>query len=285
MEEHAKPKKKLSSAKSDQSLLNNHILPAFGKKRIDQMTRADIQRWHARNAHRPGAANRVIALLSKMFNLAEKWGLRPDGSNPCRHVEKYPERKMERYLSIEEFRRLAAVLHEAEQDGSIFIGAIRAIRLLIFTGCRVGEILTLEWSHIDFENKRLHLADSKTGRKTVYLSGPAIEVLKSIPRVPDNPFVLVGRFDRGHMTRMSHPWEEIKKRASLEDVRMHDLRHSFASVAASLGESLPMIGKLLGHTQAQTTARYAHLAADPVHEAAERIGQSISQAMTAEEAA
>jgi integrase len=236
-------------------------------------------------ADRPGAANHVLGLLSKMFNLAEKWGLRPDGSNPCRHIEKYPGRKMERYLSTEEFRRLAQVLNQAEQEGTAFIGAIRAIRLLIFTGCRVGEILSLKWEYVDLENNRITLPDSKTGRKTVYLSGPAIEVLNSIPHVSGNPYVLVGRFDRGHMARMGHHWIEIRRRAGLEDVRMHDLRHSYASVAANLGESLPMIGKLLGHTQAQTTARYAHLAADPVKEAAERIASRIDSAMKGDKAA
>lgn len=285
LEEHARPKKKPSSVKSDISNLNNHVLPALGKKRLDLVTRADIQRLHAKMVDRPGAANHVLGLLGKMFNLAEKWGLRPDGTNPCRHIEKYPSRKMERYLSPVEFGRLARVLNEAEKDGSIFIGVIRAVRLLIFTGCRLGEILSLKWGDIDFENKRFDLADSKTGRKTVYLSGPAIEVLNSIPPVQESSYVLVGRFDRNHMTRMGHQWEEIRKRAGLEDVRMHDLRHSYASVAATLGESLPMIGKLLGHTQAQTTARYAHLAADPVKEAAERIAESINEAMKGDEAA
>ncbi len=285
LKEHARPKKKPSSVKSDISNLNNHVLPALGKKRLDLVTRADIQRLHAKMVDRPGAANHVMGLLGKMFNLAEKWGLRSDGTNPCRHIEKYPRRKMERYLSPVEFGRLARVLNEAEKDGSIFIGAIRSIRLLIFTGCRLGEILSLKWDYIDFENKRVNLADSKTGKKTVYLSGPAIEVLNSIPRVRDNPHVLVGRFERGHITRMGHQWEKIRKRADLHDVRMHDLRHSYASVAANLGESLPMIGKLLGHTQAQTTARYAHLAADPIKEAAERIAESINEAMRGEEAA
>jgi len=285
LKEHARPKKKPSSVKSDISNLNNHVLPALGKKRLDLVTRADIQRLHAKMVDRPGAANHVMGLLGKMFNLAEKWGLRSDGTNPCRHIEKYPSRKMERYLSPVEFGRLAKVLNEAETDASIFIGAVRSIRLLIFTGCRLGEILSLKWDYIDFENKRINLADSKTGKKTVYLSGPAIDVLNSIARVQDNPYVLVGRFDRDHMTRMGHQWEEIRKRADLDDVRMHDLRHSYASVAANLGESLPMIGKLLGHTQAQTTARYAHLAADPIKEAAERIAESISEAMRGEEAA
>ncbi len=285
LDEHARPKKKPSSVKSDISNLNNHVLPALGKKRLDLVTRADIQRLHAKMVDRPGAANHVMGLLGKMFNLAEKWGLRSDGTNPCRHIDKYPSRKMERYLSPVEFGRLAKILNEAEKDGSIFIGAIQAIRLLIFTGCRLGEILTLKWDYIDFENKRINLADSKTGRKTVYLSGPAIDVLKAIPRVQDNPHVLVGRFHRGHMTRMGHQWEAIRKRADLHDVRMHDLRHSYASVAANLGESLPMIGKLLGHTQAQTTARYAHLAADPVKDAAERIATQIESTMKGSEAA
>ena len=279
LKEHARPKKKPSSVKSDISNLNNHVLPALGSKRLDHVTRADIQRLHAKMVDRPGAANHVLGLLGKMFNLAEKWGLRPDGTNPCRHIDKYSSRKMERYLSPVEFGRLAQTHNLAEKEGSIFIGAIQAIRLRIFTGCRLGEILSLRWDYIDFENKQINLADSKTGRKTIYLSGPAIDVLSSIARIQDNLYVLVERFERGHITRMGHQWEKIGKRADLDDLRMHDLRRSCASVAANLGESLPMIGKLLGHTQAQTTSRYAHLAADPVKDAAERMVTRIESAM------
>ena len=277
--EHAIPKKKPSSVRCDRMNLRLHILPAFGCKRIDQVTRADVQKLHSKMVKTPGAANHVIGLLSKMFNLAEKWGERPDGSNPCRHIEKYPGKKMERFLKAEEFKRLAQVLGEAEREGEIHINSIRAIRLLIFTGCRMSEILEMKWQYIDFENKRAILSDSKTGRKTVYLSGPALEMIRSIPRVDDNPYILTGRFNRGHYKRMGHHWLEIRKRAGIPDMRMHDLRHSYASVAAGIGESLPIIGKLLGHTQAQTTARYAHLAADPVHDAAERIAEKLNSAM------
>ena len=189
---------------------------------------------------------------------------------------------MERYLSKEEFARLAMVLNEAERDGTVHIGAIRAIRLLIFTGCRLGEILSLKWKCIDFEMDRILLPDSKTGRKTVYLSAPAVEILASIGRVRGDHYVLVGRLGRGHLARMGHHWIDIRKRTQLNDVRMHDLRHSYASVGANLGEILPMIGKLLGHTQAQKTARYANLAADPALQAAERIGHIISNAMIAD---
>lgn len=279
--EHCEIKNKPRTVDSNRTNLRLHILPVIGNIRIDQVTRSDVQRLHSRMYKTPGAANRCLSLLSKMFNLAEKWEVRPDGSNPCRHVEKFRERKIERYLTPVEFRMLAKVLIDGEADGSIDINVIRALRLLIFTGCRVNEILTVQWKFLDPANKRLILPDSKTGRKIIYLSNAAIDVFRSIPFNPDNTYVLPGRYGRGHMGRMGHQWLEIRQRAGIPDVRMHDLRHSFASVAAGIGESLPMIGNLLGHTQAQTTARYAHLASQPLIAAADRIGRELAHSMKA----
>jgi integrase len=226
-----------------------------------------------------GAANRVLALLSKMMNLAEKWGLRPDGSNPCRHVDKYGETKRERFLSADELARLGDVLAEAERTATELPGAIAAVRLLALTGCRVSEIVTLRWQDVDLAAACLRLPDSKTGAKTVHLNAPALAVLAAIERDPGSPWVIRGGKPGARLINLQKPWRRIRANAGLENVRLHDLRHSHASVAVGLGEGLPMIGKLLGHSTVATTARYAHLAADPVKAATERVGAAIAGMM------
>ncbi len=285
MRDYALVRKKPGSVKADRVNLRLHVLPALGHKRIDQVTRKDIQRLHSAMHNTPGAANRVIALLSKMMNLAEKWGERPDYSNPCRHIEKYEEKKLGRYIKPEEFKRLGEVLRRVELeaipmravDGAARVRMVQAIRLLILTGCRVGEILSLKWHYIDFVEKTITLPDSKTGEKTVYLSDAAMDILDKVIPLEGNNYVFPGRHGRGHLNRMGHLWERIRKEAGITDIRMHDLRHGFASVGVGMGESLPMVGQLLGHTQAQTTARYAHLAATPMLKAANRIADKISK--------
>jgi integrase len=150
------------------------------------------------------------------------------------------------------------------------------MRLLILTGCRLGEILTLKWEHV---GESLALPDSKTGNRVVHLGRSARQVLDAIPRVPGNPYVIAGSKPGAHLTDLQRPWRRIRHEAGLDDVRIHDLRHSFASGAVSLGESFPVLGKLLGHNQVQTTARYAHLAADPIRAAADRVSGSIASMM------
>ena len=282
--EHAETKKRPRSVASDRTLLRLHILPALGRMKVATVTRADVTRLHYAMRQTPGAANRALALLSKMFNLSEKWGLRPDGSNSCRHVEKYAERKIERFLSPKEFARLGDVLAEAERTQTELPSAIAAVRLLAFTGCRLSEVLTLRWDWVDWERGCLRLPDSKTGQKTLYLGAPALDVLSRIERQPDNPFVITGRNPNTHLVNLRKPWHRVRKKAGLDGVRIHDLRHSFASFGAGAGLSLPMIGKLLGHTQAQTTARYAHLAADPIKKAVDTVTSNIAAAMNGKDA-
>ena len=279
IQEHAVQHCKPSTVVGYRQLVRAYINPRIGHLPITEITRADIARFHHDVRYAPYQANRCLQFLSKMFNLTEIWGLRPDGSNPCRHVKKYPEKKRERFLSAEEMKRLGDTLRECEEYGLESAAAIAAIRLLILTGCRLGEIMTLKWGYVDFERGALHLPDSKTGAKTVHIGSAAMEVLGRIERLPDNPWVITGKLPGAHLTDLQRPWRRIRKRAGLDDVRIHDLRHSFASSAASSGYSLPMIGKLLGHSQTQTTARYAHLAADPVKEAADKVSREIFNAM------
>ena len=253
------------------------INPRIGKLRVPDVQRSDIAALHHDLRETPYQANRTLGVLSKMFNLAELWELRPDGSNPCRHVKRFKEEKRERFLSDDEYQRLGSALREIEQERSETPAAIAAIRLLMLTGCRLSEIQKLRWEHVDLEAGELKLPETKTGAKVVYLGEPAIAVLRGIERRDDNPWVIAGRKEDAHLTDLQHPWRRIRARAGLNDLRIHDLRHSFASGGLLVGEGLPMIGKLLGHTQVQTTARYAHLASDPVKSAANRIANRIAE--------
>ena len=258
-------------------LLKNHILPTLGDVPIEAVERKQIADLHFRLRDRPAAANHVVAVLSRMFNRAEAWELVPEGTNPCRAFPKYKTRKHERFLTEEEFRRLGRVLAEAADEGGASKYAVAALRLLMLTGCRRGEILRLRWTDVDLEAKVLHLADSKTGPRAVPLSPAAARLLSDLPRVADNPWVIVGKKRGTHLRNLNQSWDIIRRRAGLEDVRLHDLRHSWASRALALGESLPMIGRLLGHTQVETTARYAHLARDSVKESAAKVAASIGE--------
>ena len=270
---HCKP----STAEEYRRSIKLFIDPKIGKLRVPDVQRSDIAALHHEMRETPYQANRTLGVLSKIFNLAELWELRPDGSNPCRHVKRFKEKKRERFLSDEEYRRLGATLRDIEADSSETAAAIAAIRLLMLTGCRLSEIQKLQWEHVDLNAGELRLPDTKTGAKVVHLGDPAIAVLRGIQRQDDNPWVIAGRKPGSHLTDLQHPWRRIRARAGLEDVRIHDLRHSFASGGLLVGEGLPMIGKLLGHTQVQTTARYAHLANDPVKSAANRIASRIAE--------
>jgi integrase len=277
MAEHAEVKRKGRTAAEYRRLLDKIILPAVSKRKVADVTHADIAKLHHANRAAPYQANRVLAVLSKMFTLAEQWRMRPNGSNPCRHVEKFAERKRERFLSADELGRLGEAL--AAYDGSPYV--IAAIKLLVFTGARLGEVLGLQWQWIDFDRGEARLPDSKTGAKTVHLPPPALAVLTDLPRIEGNPNVIVGGVAGASLVNLEKPWRAIRKQAGLEDVRLHDLRHAFASVAAASGMGLPIIGKMLGHTQAATTHRYAHLASDPVKAAAATVASQIAAAMSA----
>ncbi len=279
MQEHAWPKKKTASARDDERNWRLHVVPRIGTYKVVDVTRADVSGLHAELASKPYLANRVLALLSKAFNLAEVWGWRRDGSNPCRHVTRFQERRRERYLSQEELARLAEALAEVERERSESPAVVAAIRLLILTGCRVGEILELRWDEVDFDRKTLRLRDSKTGSKSIYLSNPALQVLADLERDRTGEYVIQGAKPGRPLSTLTRPWFRVRERAELPDLRLHDLRHSYASVGAGAGLSLPMIGKLLGHRHSATTERYAHLGAHPVRQAAELVGSRLQAVM------
>lgn len=298
LKEHARPHKKPSSIRMDEKNIQNHVVPLLGKRRVIDVNAADIERLKlavrdGKTAPKDpskqqklqkggsvvtggeGVANRCLALLSKMFNLAERWDLRDKNTNPVQGVQKFKEKPKERYLSQDELVRLVRILDEAERTKTESLFVIAAIRLLILTGARLNEILTLKWSMVDFERRLLRLPDSKTGAKPILLSETAVELLKALPRIQGNEYVIVGGVDGQHLKNLRKPWGRIRARAGLSDLRLHDLRHSFASFAIAEGVSLPAIGKLLGHKKTVTTERYAHLADDYVSEASRTIGEKI----------
>ena len=277
LDEYAPGHLKQRSAKLYRQIIGKRILPRLGKRRVADIGRADAVALHSDMRSVPGHANRTLGVLSRMLTMAEVWEMRPEGVNPCRFVKKYPERRRERFLSDDEYRRLGAALRDAEREGFASPAAIVAIRLLMLTGCRSGEILSLRWEDVDLERGELRLPDSKTGAKIVHLGDPAIAVLRGIQRREDSPWVIPGLKRGAHLAFLHRPWGLILKRAGIENLRIHDLRHSFASGGLLVGEGLPMIGKLLGHNRVQTTARYAHLANDPVKSAANRISSRIAE--------
>ncbi|MFT6558344.1 tyrosine-type recombinase/integrase [Sneathiella sp.] len=268
---------KESTAKEYRRCVDLFICPAFGSDLAEDITRSEIADLHHKHRDKPYQANRTLGVLSVLFNQAEVWDIRPDGSNPCRHVKKYEEKKRERYLSPEEFKRLGETLVKLENEKDTPQAAINCIRLLILTGARLGEIQTLKWDYI--KGNVAYLPDSKTGAKRLPLGSAAQAILKGIERIDGNPYVITGKKAGSHLTDMQKPWRRIRKAAKIEDVRIHDLRHSFASIAVGSGESLPMIGKVLGHSQVQTTARYAHLADDPVQVSVDKVSGDIAALM------
>jgi integrase len=275
LSEHADARLKPRSASEYRRLVERLVPPGFLRQPISEVKRSDLAQVHNALRETPYQANRLLAVLSKFFNWCERHGFRPDHSNPARHIEKFKEEKRKRYLSAEELARLGDALRQAEQDGSLDQYGASAIRLLVLTGARLSEILTLRWSEVDFAGQCLRLEDSKTGAKSVYLNPAAVEVLTSLPRLEGNPFVICGRREGMHLVNLQKPWRRVREAAELPDVRLHDNRHSFASFAVASGMSLPLIGALLGHSQPQTTARYAHLADDPLKAAVTLVGEKL----------
>ena len=305
--DHVDAKRKASTKAHYEDVLNRLVVPKIGKLKAKDVTRADIARLHLANRKTPFQANRILAIVGSMYGFGAKHGLVPENTNPARGVERYKEEGRERYLSTEELERLGAAIREAETTGipwkinpdkktkhvpkekqATVIGehAAAALRLLILTGARVGEILNLKWDHVDLERGLLRLPDSKTGQKTIILNAPAMEVLANLSRA--GVYVIagdsVGTDEEKPRSDLKRPWAMIRQHAKLDGVRLHDLRHNFAAFGAGGGLGLPIIGKLLGHSQPQTTARYAHLDNDPLRRASDAIGATLASAMSGDNA-
>ncbi len=302
IDEHVVPKTKASTAKGYIRHLRKVIEPRLGKLLVKNVTSAEISNFHHELSATPRQANQAVAILRVMFELAEIWGYRPISLNPCSRISMNPINQRERHLSDEELFALGEALTEAEKGSSIPAPALSAIRLLIFTGARHSEILELQWSQVDLQKKVLnyraeqHKTGRKTGAKVISLNKPAIEILNKIRRTDGNPFVFPGLKAGSHFVGLQKIWERIRARVSemeeskvrelkkrseevvnIQDVRIHDLRHTFASVGVSDGLSLPTVGSLLGHTQPSMTQRYAHMAPQPKALASEQIAASIAK--------
>ena len=299
IDQHVSTKRKPSTAEGYQALLNAHALPCFGNRKIETITTSEVARLHNQLKDRPYQANRLLAVISSLYSFAESQGLVPEGFNPVKKVEKYREHRRERFLTGEELERVGSALREGETVGIAWSPddepqskhlprpenrrtllsrqATDAIRMLIFTGARLREILDLKWENVDLERGLLLLPDSKTGRKTIVLNEAAIDILKGHPRL--GAYVIAGDKPDTPRTDLKKPWAAICKHAALEGVRLHDLRHTFASIGAGASLGLPIVGGLLGHSQPQTTARYAHLDADPLRRATNIIGHRLANSM------
>lgn len=325
--EEVQPKCKPKTVIAYELALRRHILPSLGTKKAHAVTHADVARLHRKvGARAPIAANRAVAALSALYGWAAKAGEVPKQTNPCSDIERFRERRRETFLTTEQLEKLSAAIREAESEGipwrepnpakktkhlpreenrrtRISPFAAAALRLLIFTGARLREILHLRWEHVDLERGLLLLPDSKTGRKTIILNAPAAAILAELPRA--SQYVIAGDNPKKPRSDLKRPWEVVSRRAGfattteklgpdgkpildragqpvMEEratVRLHDLRHTYASVGAGAGLGLPMIGRLLGHSQAATTQRYAHLADDPLRRASEVIASRIAEAM------
>ncbi len=300
LKDHVAKKRKPRTYEDYESLLTLHALPLLGTRKISEITRADLSKIHAKMSDRPYRANRLLAVIGSLYSFAEGLGLVPEQRNPARRIEKYKEEGRERYLTSAELERFGATLVEAETVGVPWqlspgkaaskhlpheenrvtllpVEVTAAIRLLIFTGARLREVLSLRWEHIDVERGLLLLPDSKTGRKTIVLNRAALAVVAALPR--SGTFLIPGRTLDTQRSDLNRPWKLVSARAGLAGVRLHDLRHTFASVGAGSSLGLPIVGKLLGHSQPQTTARYAHLDADPIRRATNTIGDHLEEAL------
>jgi integrase len=275
--------KKPSTRVRAEGLLRRIILPALGKMKVEAVSRAEILAFHRAHRATPVEANRAVTLLSGIFSWAEDGGLALREGNPCRRIKKHPERRRERYLSAKELARLGGSLAKAEREASEPAAAILAIRLLLLTGCRKSEILGLRWEDVDLEGGCLRLPDSKTGAKTVLLGAAALQLLNEAES--RSPWVCPGGRAGQPLRNLYRPWGRICKAAAIAGVRPHDLRHSYVSVGAVGGESLVIVGAIVGHSATGMTERYAHLSDDPVRAAADRISSAIAAAMRGGESA
>jgi integrase len=267
---------KPATQRTNRGIIELHLRPVFAATALDRIRRADVLRWRDDMSARPLVFNRALPVLAAMLNYAEQLGHRPRGSSPCRRTPRYPATLKERYLSPTEYRRLGAVLASVEAEVP---DAVAVIRLLLLTGARVSEILTLRWEQV--QPPRLHLPDSKTGPKFIYLGSQAATILAGVRRHGECQWVFKAGRGEGPLSQISPQWRRIRRAAAIPDVRLHDLRHSFASVAINKGVSLMLIGRLLGHALPETTARYAHLEDSTIAEAASRVSQSLGQALRA----
>ena len=283
LSDHVEARRKAKTLHDYRGWVARHIVPEIGSMKVSDVQVQDVEKIVRDLSNHPTTANRVLAVISSMFTFAIRRHLVRD--NPARGIEKNQERKRKRHLSAEELLRLGAVLLAAEERGDNRTG-INAIRFLLFTGMRRGEVETFRWSFVDWQHGRVHLPDSKSGEKVLPIGQPATDLLTLIRQSQkqtrthdENGYVFPSTKANGHLVGLPKMWRKWRSEAGLEDVRIHDLRHSFASVGASSGTPLFVIGGILGHKSTATTDRYAHLQDDPARTAANSISTTIAAAL------
>ncbi|MCB1506351.1 MAG: tyrosine-type recombinase/integrase [Hyphomicrobiaceae bacterium] len=277
---HAKAKRRSRTVEEYERLIERLIIPTFGSRRLKDISSGEVERWHHGLKATPYQANRALAVFSKLMSWAAQRGYR-DGDNPCRAVEKFAEVARRRYLSPAEIANLGEAIRACEADGSVTVYAAAFFRLLLLTGMRKDELRLLTWDRVDYARRVLVLdeLDSKTGRRDVPLSAPALQILHDIPRLGGNPYVFPGKRTGQPLVNVAKPWARVLAKAGIEATRVHDLRHSVGAVGVTTGASLLLIGGVLGHRSQQTTQRYAHLSDDPVRATAEAIGERVAAAL------
>lgn len=293
LEEHARIHKRPGSVRADELNIKRHVRPALGRLLVREITRQHVADLHSSMRATPVAANRNLSLVAKILQCGVDWGVIE--TNVARGIRRYKEKRRERFLSEHEFARLGATLRQAESDGIEDRFIVAALRLLALSGLRLGEVLSLEWRDVDLERGRLTLRDAKAGTRTAIINPPMMEILLDLAKNreaaiergsrrstrvrEDSAYVIPGRIRGRPVSGIHHVWGRIRQAAELGDLRIHDLRHSFASHAAAGGLSLVAIGALLGHKSAQTTSRYIDWADDPLRDASSKVALRISAAM------
>jgi len=258
-EKHKKAHNKHSTIHRDSYRLKNTILPFFGHMIVSEVASEDILRFQDHLKYSTIQFNRCCSLLSAAFKIAELWGHRPKNSNPCQGIKRYPEKRKQRFLTQEELEKLDFILKEEETLGSLSRYSLAAIRMLIYTGCRLEEVLSLKWRDVFLKEGYFHLKDSKGGETAIPLSESAKTIFKNVEKDKENPYVFIGGKPGTCLTTLKRAWSKVRERANLKEVRIHDLRHTFASLAIKQGIDLYTVSKLLGHKNIATTTRYAHL--------------------------
>lgn len=290
--EHLERRNRASTVAAFKGIVERDIRPELGHLKVASVTRQDMHRFHAARSATPRQGNLILAVCSKAFGLAEIWEMRPEGSNPCAKIERYPENHRERFLSAEELGRLGATLRQAETDGLPWKSGGRtvyrrvttaAIELLLFTGCRLSEVLNLQWQHVDFDAGTIALAETKAGRpQMVTMNAPARQVLKALKADKTSGWVLPSVSSaRQPISKagIEAAWQRIRTAAQLEDVRMHDLRHTVGTYAGQSGANAFLVRDLLRHKNLAMTGRYVNRADSPVRTLSDQVGERIAAAL------
>jgi integrase len=279
IEVHATVKLKPKSLEECRRAFRLYLLPAIGHLAVRDVTVGDVEKLHHQLRDRPATANRAVAVLSKFFSWSIRAGYRPDRTNPCQGLERFREEKRQRFLNEREIAALGRAIDGCLADDEISIWQAALFKCLTLTGLRRDELRTLRWRDIDFERSILNLRDTKTGDRAAFLSAPVREILLALPREAGNEHVFIGTKRGKPLVNVAKPWRRVLDRAGIEPTRLHDLRHSAASVAVAAGASLAQIGGVLGHSNERTTQRYSHLADETTRGIADLIATRVASAM------